>query len=107
MEADTFRCLHCRRPVPLTSFGTQHRNHCPTCLWSQHLDITPGDRRSGCKSRMEPVAVAIRKGGEWVLIHRCTGCAVLHENRIAGDDSIVALLAIAARPLANPPVPLD
>jgi hypothetical protein len=56
---------------------------------------------------MEPVAVAIRKGGEWVLIHRCTGCAVLHENRIAGDDSIVALLAIAARPLANPPVPLD
>ena len=31
----------------------------------------------------------------------------LHENRIAGDDSIMLLLAIAAKPLANPPVPLE
>lgn len=107
MELQTFRCLRCRRPVALDAFGTQHRNHCPYCLWSQHLDVTPGDRKSECRSRMEPVAVSIRRGGEWVLIHRCLGCGVLHENRIAGDDSIVALMAIAARPLANPPVPLD
>jgi hypothetical protein len=103
----TFRCLNCRRAVVPDSFGTRHRNHCPSCLWSRHLDETPGDRRSLCKSRMEPIAVATRPGGEWVLIHRCAGCGTLRENRIAGDDSLFALMAIAARPLANPPVPLD
>jgi hypothetical protein len=107
LELDTFRCLQCRRHVPLSAFGTQHRNHCPSCLWSRHLDVTPGDRRASCGSRMEPIAVTIRPGGEWVLIHRCAGCGVLHENRIAGDDSVFALMAIAARPLANPPVPLE
>jgi hypothetical protein len=107
LEASTFRCLHCRQDVPTDPFGTAHRNHCPLCLWSRHLDVTPGDRRSNCGSRMEPVAVALRRGGEWALIHRCLGCGVLHENRIAGDDSIVALMAIAAAPLANPPVPVD
>lgn len=24
--------------------GTQHRNHCPNCLTSLHLDNKPGDR---------------------------------------------------------------
>ena len=24
--------------------GTQHRNHCPNCLTSLHLDNEPGDR---------------------------------------------------------------
>ena len=44
---------------------------------------------------------------EWMLIHRCKSCGQLHENRIAGDDSVMLLLAIAAKPLANPPVPLE
>ena len=107
MDASTFRCLKCRQLVAVDSFGTAHRNHCPQCLWSRHLDITPGDRNSECRSRMEPVAVAVRGGGEWALIHRCLGCGVLHENRVAGDDNMFVLLALAARPLANPPVPLE
>ena len=56
---------------------------------------------------MEPVAVAVRAGGEWALIHRCKSCAVLHENRIAGDDNVLVLMSLAARPLAQPPVPLE
>jgi hypothetical protein len=55
---------------------------------------------------MEPVAVWVR-GDEWALIHRCLGCGTLRSNRIAGDDSVPALLALAARPLANPPFPVD
>lgn len=107
MEASTFRCLQCRQQIHPESFGTSQRNHCPFCLWSRHLDVTPGDRRAACGARMEPVAVAMRRGGEWALIHRCLGCGVLHENRIAGDDSVFALMALAAAPLANPPVPVD
>ena len=44
---------------------------------------------------------------ERALIHRCLGCGELRENRVAGDDNILVLMAIAARPLANPPVPLE
>ena len=60
---------------------------------------------------MEPIAVAVRDagatGGEWVLVHRCTRCAALRVNRIAGDDSERALLALALRPLARPAFPID
>jgi hypothetical protein len=87
--------------------GTAHRNHCPNCLWSRHVDDSPGDRAAECGSSMEPVAVMVRNGGEWVLIHRCTGCGELKANRTAGDDNPLLLLRVAVRPLAQPPFPLD
>lgn len=70
------------------------------------MDERPGDRRSDCRSKMEPIAIAVREE-EWVVIHRCAGCGVLKLNRIAGDDNAALLISIAARPLANPPFPLD
>ncbi|MGH3301842.1 MAG: RNHCP domain-containing protein [Streptosporangiaceae bacterium] len=30
-----------------------YRNHCPACLWSQHVDVRPGDRASPCCGLME------------------------------------------------------
>jgi RNHCP domain len=89
------------------SFGTRHRNHCPFCLWSRHVDQTPGDRACGCCSAMEPIGIDVRDDGEWALIHRCAGCGALRTNRIAGDDQELALLQLALRPLAHPPFPLD
>lgn len=56
---------------------------------------------------MEPVAVEVRRDGEWAIIHRCTGCGMLRTNRVAGDDAERALLALALRPIANPAFPLD
>lgn len=102
-----FVCLYCGRPVTPGPDGTGHRNHCPGCLYSRHLDITPGDRASRCGGLMEPVAVSVRKNGEWALIHRCLDCGILRENRIAGDDNEIALLSLAVRPVARPPFPLD
>jgi RNHCP domain-containing protein len=88
--------------------GTEHRNHCPTCLWSLHLDDrNPGDRAAGCAAAMEPIAVCVRNDGEWALVHRCGGCAAVRVNRIAGDDNPLALMRIAVRPLAQPPFPLE
>ena len=107
MDASNFRCLRCKRHVDGDPYGTAHRNHCPHCLWSRHLDVSPGDRASDCQARMEPLAITVRAGAEWALIHRCLGCGVLHENRVAGDDNMLVLMASAARPLANPPVPLE
>ena len=63
--------------------GTQHRNHCPNCLTSLHLDNEPGDRAADCGGQMEPVAVWVRKDGEWAIIHRCRLCGKLASNRIA------------------------
>ena len=87
--------------------GTQHRNHCPNCLTSLHLDNEPGDRAADCGGQMEPVAVWVRKGGEWAIVHRCTRCGVLRSNRTAADDNPMKLMSIALRPLCEPPFPLE
>lgn len=102
-----FHCGRCGAQVGSRSFGTRHRNHCPLCLWSRHLDEEPGDRACPCRSLMEPVAVEVRRDGEWSIIHRCTGCGALRTNRVAGDDHELTLLALALRPIANPAFPLD
>lgn len=101
-----FHCVRCSQPVASQTFGTEHRNHCPYCLWSRHLDDEPGDRAAECGAAMEPVAVWSRPGGDWALIHRCRGCGALRSNRIAGDDSEIALVSLAARALTQPPFPL-
>jgi hypothetical protein len=87
--------------------GTEHRNHCPSCLWSRHLDNTPGDRGSNCSGSMEPIAICVRADGEWALVHRCAGCATVRVNRIAGDDNPLVLMRLAVKPLAQPPFPLE
>ncbi|MEA2553505.1 MAG: hypothetical protein QOJ65_1681 [Fimbriimonadaceae bacterium] len=93
--------------VVCTGAGTDHRNHCPNCLHSVHLDIEPGDREADCGGVMEPISVWVRKGGEWAVIHRCRLCGTLSSNRIAADDNDMLLLSLAVRPLGNPPFPLD
>jgi hypothetical protein len=107
LSRDAFRCRHCGLDVPLDAPGTAHRNHCPTCLWSRHVDDHPGDRAADCGSSMEPIAVTARPDGEWLLVHRCGGCDTIHLNRIAGDDNPLVLTQLAVRPLARPPFPLE
>lgn len=102
----TFRCGHCSFAVPHFAPGTRHRNHCPICLWSRHLDDAPGDRAAACGGLMEPVAISPRPDGEWMVVHRCRQCDELRRTRIAGDDDPVALMSLAVRPLARPPFPL-
>ena len=104
---DSFTCKVCGRLMTPEKAGTQHRNHCSNCLCSLHVDDEPGDRASDCGGIMEPVAVWMRKGGEWAIIHRCRRCGVLHSNREAADDNPMLLMSIAMKPLAQPTVPLE
>lgn len=106
-ENRAFTCVRCRADVPAQAYGTKHRNHCPSCLWSRHVDEEPGDRSNACRSAMAPIAVEVRQDGEWAIVHRCAGCGVLRTNRIAGDDHPLALLGLALRPIARPAFPLD
>ena len=78
---DSFICRVCGRLVVPEGAGSGHRNHCPNCLHSLHVDVEPGDRASEC-------------GG-------------LSSNRVAADDNPMKLMSIAMKPVAFPPFPLE
>ena len=59
--SDSFVCKQCGRLVVSAGAGSDHRNHCPNCLTSLHLDIEPGDRAADCGGLMEPIAVYLYK----------------------------------------------
>ncbi len=104
---ETFHCKHCGRIVGPLGAGSDHRNHCPNCLFSQHVDVEPGDRASDCGGAMEPIAVWVRRNGEWAIIHRCQICGALSSNRIAADDNPMTLTSLAMKPISSPPFPLE
>ena len=104
---DSFTCKVGGRLVVSAGAGSDHRNHCPNCLSSLHLDIEPGDREANCGGIMEPVGVWVRKNGEWAIIHRCRICGHLSSNRVAADDNPMKLMSIAMKPLSQPPFPLE
>ena len=105
--AESFACKACGELCIPEGAGTQHRNHCPNCLSSIHVDNEPGDRASVCKGTMDAIGVWVRKGGEWAIIHRCRVCGKLCSNRLAADDNPALLMSIAVKPLALPPFPLE
>jgi hypothetical protein len=91
----TFRCRHCKTIVGPPISGGRHRNHCPICLYSRHVDArSPGDRASNCRSMMTPVGVRARAGGEQELVHLCLGCGIERRNRVAADDNVVAVMRL-------------
>lgn len=97
-----FRCVGCRLDVSLDAPGTTHRNHCPNCLASLHVDgRIPGDRAAACRGRMEALSMSARPDGEWMIIHQCLSCGELSANRIAGDDNALALVRLVLKPLRD------
>lgn len=104
---EIFTCKNCGREVIPEGAGSDHRNHCPNCLTSLHVDIEPGDRASDCGGYMDAIAAWVRKNGEWAIIHRCRMCGKMSSNRIAADDNPMKLMSIALKPLTAPPFPIE
>ena len=97
-----FRCRHCRLYVGVVPSGGRHRNHCPACLYSRHVDLAvPGDRASDCGGSMAPIGAYTRPKGEHVIVHCCHDCGVERHNRIAADDDFTLVLQL---PPATPRV---
>lgn len=97
---EEFRCRRCRAMIGPTVAGGRHRNHCPLCLHSRHVDDwRPGDRASACGALMAPIAQFARPSGEAVIVHRCLGCGLERHNRVAADDSPPLLTRL---PLVQP-----
>lgn len=94
-DDQAFKCGHCKQFIGAPLTGGRHRNHCPNCLYSRHVDLKhPGDRRSDCHALMAPVGILSRRNSEQVIIHRCLGCGKEDPNRIAADDNPILLLTL-------------
>jgi hypothetical protein len=101
-----FVCMSCHNFVSaeVVLSSVQHRNHCPYCLSSRHLDLyEAGDRLSACKARMRPVALTLKRTpkkytqanrGELMLVHLCEDCGRVSINRFAADDDVATVLGI-------------
>jgi len=96
-----FVCANCGAGIAVPPQGTMNRNHCPSCLYSLHVDHRIGDRLSVCRGIMEPVGIWVRDNGEWAILHRCRKCGIIRANRIAGDDNALALQILAMRPVSG------
>lgn len=94
---EAFQCGNCNAEV-LPQKGSC-RNHCPVCLYSQHLDEEfPGDRASPCHAFMKPISVTHSGKKGWILLHECTKCCQITRNKMAPDDNMVLAAKISQNP---------
>lgn len=94
-QSNEFRCRSCGLFVGPTISGGKHRNHCPYCLYSRHVDgDSPGDRASDCRGLMAPIGAFTRPKGEHVIVHRCLTCGFERHCRVAADDDFQRVLAL-------------
>lgn len=98
-----FVCANCGREV-LPTAQTTPRNHCPYCLWSMHVDISPGDRANPCKGMMRPIGIYTHSKKEYVILHQCTRCgervrakAIMRDKNAADDFDII--LELSGKPI--------
>ncbi len=104
-----FACCYCKAavsPADRITIGTKHRDHCPFCLWSIHLDIVPGDRNAQCGGKMQPIGITFKKqgrtyAGEPMIVYQCLKCGMVHKNRVAADDKNEAIIVVYQRSLQN------
>lgn len=108
-----FKCINCKKEITEKgNIGTKNRNHCPHCLYSQHLDENiPGDRKSNCMGVMIPIALTFKKEkidkygkskkGEIMIVHQCEKCKAISVNRIAGDDDPDVIMHVFEKSLNN------
>ncbi len=104
----SFSCMRCGISVSTNTPSSRIRNHCPNCLTSRHTTTREPRTTDGrCGARMQPISIAVLRGGDWALIQRCTGCSELADDHVEPDDNQLLLIRLAVRPLAQPPFPLE
>lgn len=87
---ENFICEKCGFSV----IGTGYTNHCPKCLWSKHVDINPGDRKSPCGGMMKPTRVEFG-AGEYSIINTCTKCQYEKKNKVSSNDDFDLVIQIS------------
>jgi hypothetical protein len=90
---ENFNCEKCGLSVE----GNGYTNHCPQCLWSKHVDISPGDRAGTCGGMMEPIGVT-KKGSEYIILLKCVKCGLEKPNKAVKEDDFNTIVQISAEP---------
>jgi hypothetical protein len=86
---EDFTCEHCG----IFNKGNGFTNHCTSCLWSKHVDNTPGDRASTCMGMMKPVRIE-GTVGQYDIIYVCEKCGFEKRNRVSNNDNFETVIAI-------------
>lgn len=91
---EEFICNNCGNKVK--KLGYTSRDHCPTCLYSKHVDINPGDRLETCRGDLVPVSVELNPKKGYVIIYRCKKCGKIRKNKAAEDDNMNLIIKLSA-----------
>ena len=92
MKDEKFICENCNKEVlPL---GYTARDHCPSCLYSKHVDINTGDRANTCKGLLKPIGIEKFKD-TYKIIYKCENCKQLHKNIMAKDDNMNLIIELS------------
>jgi hypothetical protein len=96
------QCGNCGKTFNLELKGSKHRDHCPYCLCSVHIDIRPGDRDVWCGEGEEgssefkhailrPIAINRNiinpKKNMPYILYKCDKCGKEKVNVQAFDDN--------------------
>ncbi|MCB9229405.1 MAG: RNHCP domain-containing protein [Deltaproteobacteria bacterium] len=83
---ELFTCHYCGQNVLPLKTGC--RNHCPSCLSSQHVDDYPGDRANSCHGQLSAYSYSINSKKGLVLHFVCERCGKEGNNKAACDDPL-------------------
>ena len=95
-KIEDFRCEKCGKFIK----GNGYTNHCPYCLYSKHVDINPGDRKSNCCGLMAPKGIETKKG-RFIIIHACERCGFVKKNTTSEIDSFEEIMRISKNQIYN------
>lgn len=93
-KIEDFTCKVCGTTVK----GTGYTDHCPVCLLSEHVDISPGDRKAECGGLMEPIGATQKEGG-WDIFYRCRECGIERFNKASPDDNFEKIIELSTCPI--------
>lgn len=89
---EEFICENCNKKVEKLNYTS--RDHCPYCLYSKHVDISPGDRANMCKGLLKPIGIENFKD-TYKIIYKCEKCNEYHKNIVANDDDFNEIIKIS------------
>lgn len=92
MKDEHFQCENCHQQVNPLQYTA--RDHCPTCLYSKHVDILPGDRQNDCHGLLKPIGIE-KYRNTYKIIYQCEKCHQKHKNIMANDDNMDLIIELS------------
>ncbi|MEG0873027.1 MAG: RNHCP domain-containing protein [Clostridia bacterium] len=95
-----FICKNCGQKVEKLKYTS--RDHCNHCLYSMHVDITPGDRKNKCGGLLKPINIYTTGKKGQVILYKCLKCFENVRNIVATDDQKEKIYEVIEEFAKNP-----